>query len=73
MDDGDPKLSCFALISLEDYHCQVISRSKSVFLSTLYVRALTPKVQPLKGYCAGRNSLFAMKFFAQLSFSFAVS
>jgi len=70
MDDDDPKLSCFTQISPEDYHCQVISRSKSVSLSTLYVRALMQKVQPLKGYSVGRNFLFAMKFSAQLSFSF---
>jgi len=73
MDDGDPNLSCFTLISPEDYHCQVISRSKSVSLSIFHVRALMQKVQPLKGYSAGMNPLIAMKFSAQLSFSFAVS
>jgi len=64
MDDDDPKLSRFALISPEDYHCQVISRSKSVSLSTLYVRALMQKVQPSTGYSVGMTSWFAMKFSA---------
>ena len=73
MDDDDPKLSRFTLISPEDYHCQVILRSKSVSLRTLYVRALMQKVQPLKGYSAGMTSWFAMKFSTQLSFSFAIS
>ena len=72
MDNDDPKLSCFSLISPEDYHCQVISRSKSVSLSTFYVRALMQKVQPLKGYSAGRNYVSAMKYSAWLSFNFAV-
>ena len=71
-DDDDPKLSCFALISPEDYHCQVISKSKSVSLSTFYVYALMQKVQPLKGYSACRNYLSAMKYSARLSFSFAI-
>jgi len=64
MDDDDPELSCFCLISSENYHCQVISRSKSVSLSTLYVRALMQKVQPSMGYSVGMTSWFAMKFSA---------
>ena len=72
MDSEDPKLLCFSLIFLEDYHCQVISRSKSVPLSTFYIRALMQKVQPLKGYSAGTYHLSAMKYSIQLSFSFAV-
>ena len=64
MDDDDPKLSRFALISPADYPCQVISRPKSVSLSTLYVCALMQKVQPSTGYSVGMTSWFAMKFSA---------
>jgi len=70
MDNDDPELSCFCLISPEDYHCQVISRSKSVSLSTFYVRALMQKVQPLTGVSAGMTSWFAMKFLALTGFQF---
>ena len=55
MDSENSKLSCFSLIFPEDYHCQVISRSKIVPLSTFYIRALMQKVQPLEGSSAGRN------------------
>jgi len=73
MDDDDPELSCFCLISPEDYHCQVISRSRSISLSTFYIRALMQKVQPLMGISAGMTSWFAMTFSAQLNLSFDIS
>ena len=73
MDEDDPELLCFCLISPEDYHCQVISRTKSVSLSTFYVRALMQKVQPLIEASAGMTFWFAMKFLALLSLSFDIS
>jgi len=73
MDDDDPELSYSSLISPEDYHCQVISRSKSVSLSTFYVCALMQKVQPLMGVATGMTSWSAKKFSAQPGFSFAIS
>ena len=57
MDSENSKLSCFPLIFPEDYHCQVISRSKCLPLSTFYIHTLMHKVQPLEGSSAGRNYL----------------
>ena len=70
MDEDDPELSCFCLVSPEDYHCQVISIIKSVSLSTFYVCASMQKVQLLIEASAGMTSWFAMTFLTQLSLSF---
>jgi len=70
MDEDDPELSCS---SPENYHCQVISMTKSVSLNTFYVRALMQRVQLLIEASAGTPSWFAMTFLAQLSLSFDIS
>ena len=56
MNSKNSKLSCFPLISSRDYHCQVISRSNSIALSTFHDCTLMHKVQPLEGSSAGRNA-----------------
>ena len=73
MDEDDPEFSCFCLVSSEDYHCQVVSITESVSLSTFYVRALMQRVQLLIEASAGTPSQFAMTFLSQLSLNFDIS
>ena len=56
MNNKNSKLSCFSLIFFKDYHCQVISRSKSIALC-FYSRVLMHKVQLLENSSPGRNQL----------------
>ena len=67
MDEDDPELSCFCLVSSEDYHCQVISIAERVSLSTFYVCAPMQRIQPLIKASAGMPSQFAMTYLVQLS------
>jgi len=53
MDEDDPELSCFCLVSSEDYHCQVISITESVSLNSFYVRASMQRVTLLIEASAG--------------------
>ena len=66
MDEDDPELSCFCLVSSEDYHCQVISITGSVSLITFYVRASMQRVQLLIETSAGMPSRLAMIFLVRL-------
>jgi len=57
MNSKNSKFPCFPLIFSKDYHCQVISRSKSIALSALCGHALMNKVQFLENSSSGRNHL----------------
>jgi len=67
MNNKNSKFSCFPSIFFEDYHCQVISRSKSTALSAfaaalmnevqLLNYALTNEVQLLENSSSDRNYL----------------
>ena len=57
MNSENSKLPCFPLIFSKDYHCQVISRSKSIALSAFICRALMHKVQLVESSPSGKNHL----------------
>ena len=73
MDEDDPELSCFCLVSSEDYHCQVNSITESVSLNSFYVRASMQRVTLLIEASVGTPSRFAMTFLTQLSLNFDIS
>ena len=50
MDEDDPELSCFCLVSSGDYHCQITG---SVSLTIFHVHAVTQRVQLLAEASAG--------------------
>ena len=70
MDEDDPELSCFCLVSLEDNYCQVISITEAVSLSTFYVRASMQRVQLLIEASAGMPSRLVMIFLVQPGLNF---
>ena len=73
VDKDDPELSCFCLVSSEDYHCQVISITESVSLSNFYVCASMQRVQLLIEASAGIPSRLAMIFLVQPGLHFDIS
>jgi len=73
MDEDDPELSCFCLVSSEDYHCQVISITESVSLNSFYVRASMQRVTLLIEASAGTPSWFGMTFLTQPGLNFDIS
>ena len=62
MDEDDPELSSFCLVSSEDYRCQMISITESVSLNSFYVRASMQRVTLLTEASAGTPSWFGMTF-----------
>ena len=73
MDDDDPKLSRFALISPEDYHCQVILRSKKCLFEHPLCPRLDAENLTLNGLFCGYDFLVCHEIFSPLDFSFAIS
>ena len=73
VDEDDPELLCFCLVSSVDYHCQVISMIGSVSLSTFYVRVLMQRIQLLIEASAGMSSRLAMIFLVHPGLHFGIS
>ena len=73
MDEDDPELSCFCLVSSEDYHRQVISITESVSLNSFYVRASMQRVTLLIEASAGTPSWIGMTFLTQPGLNFDLS
>ena len=70
VDGDDPELSCFCLVSLGDYHCQI---TVSVSLIISHVHVLMQRVQLLIKASAGMPSLLAMIFLIHPGLHFGIS
>jgi len=67
VDEDDPELSCFCLVSSGDYYCQI---TESVSLIVFHVPALMQRIQLFIKASAGMPSRPAMIFLVQTSLHF---